>query len=81
MIKPLGKRVILKVDLIVVEQPDGSKREEPKPEGKVFQSNCPDIKKGSIVYFNYFGAISIETMKTKKNITLVVDEDDIFAIL
>lgn len=79
--RPYGKRVILKVDLIMVEEPDGSKQEKPSPEGKVLMSNNKDIKKGDIVFFNYFGAISIESKKTKKSITLVVDEDDIFAIL
>jgi co-chaperonin GroES (HSP10) len=79
--RPYGKRVILKVDLVMVEQPDGTKREEPSSEAKVMMSNTKDIKKGDTVFFNYFGAISIESKKTKKSIVLVVDEEDIFAIL
>jgi len=80
MLKPFGKRVILKVELIEAEQPDGSKRQEPSPEAKVVRSNNKEIKKGDTVYFNYYGAISIEGLKTKKTVTLVVDEEDIFAI-
>lgn len=79
--KPYKNRVIIKTTLVEVELPDGTKRQEPNPEGQVVSSNNPELKKGTTVYFNHFGSISIESLRTKKNIVLVIDEDDIFAIL
>lgn len=79
--KPFGKRVILKVDIINKKQPNGTELEEPSQEAKVIVSNNPEIKKGSKVMFNYYGAISIDALKTRKNVVLVVDEEDIYALL
>lgn len=79
--KPYKNRVILKVDVVQEKQPDGTKLDKPSQEATVVVSNTPDLKRGAKVMFNYYGAISIDSKKTKKNLTLVVDECDIYAVL
>lgn len=77
--KPFKNRVIVRVALVMKEQPDGSKREEPSQEATVISSNNPELPSGKKVFFNYYGAVNIESLKTKKSLVLVVDEDEIFA--
>lgn len=77
MIKPVGQRVVLKCDLFTNEKGE----EDVKQEANVVESNCDGIKKGDIVFFNQYGAVSVNSTKTKKNITLIVDAEDIYGII
>jgi len=77
MIKPVGTRVVLKCDLFTNEKGE----EDVKQEAKVIESNCDDIKKGDVVFFNQYGAVSVNSTKTKKNITLIVDSEDIYGVI
>ena len=72
--KPLGQRCILKCTLFVK---DGV--EDVEQEAKVVESGVDDIKKGDIVFFNQYGAVSVNSLKTKKNAVLIVDAEDIYA--
>jgi len=77
MIKPTGNRVVLKCDLFTNEKGE----EDVKQEAKVLESGDSEIKKGNIVFFNQYGAVSVNSTKTKKNITLIVDSEDIYAVI
>ena len=77
MIKPTGQRCVLKVELSL----DKDGNEVVAQEAKVIESGVSEIKKGDIVFFNQFGAVSINSLKTKKNIVLIVDSEDIYAVL
>lgn len=80
-IKVLGARVLLQVALVTKKLDDGTEREEPSQEGKVLNSNSSEIKKGMTVFFNPYGAISVESMRTKKALFLIVDEEDVYACI
>jgi co-chaperonin GroES (HSP10) len=77
MIKPVGQRVVLKVDLSL----DKDGNEIVSQEAKVLESNLVDVKKGDTVFFNQFGAVSVNSLKTKKNMVLIVDSEDVYAVL
>lgn len=74
MLKPLGNRVFLKVNIKVNKEGV----EEIEQEAKVLESNMEGVKKGDTVFFNQFGAVSVNSMKTKKNIFLIVDAEDVY---
>lgn len=74
--KPVGNRVLLKVPIFVDE--DGV--EQYAQEAKVVESNMEGIKKGNTVFFNQFGAVSVDSLKTKKYIFLIVDAEDIYGV-
>lgn len=74
MIKPIGNRVLLKCDLKI----DKDGNEVIGQEAKVIDSNFKEVKKGDIVFFNQYGAVSVNSLKTKKNIILIVDAEDIY---
>lgn len=76
MLKPIGNRVILKCD--ITTDKDGN--EVIGQEAKVIDSNCEEVKKNDIVFFNQYGAVSVNSLKTKKNIILIVDAEDIYAV-
>ncbi len=77
MIKPIGQRCVLKVELSL----DKDGNEIVAQEAKVMESRVSEIKKGDKVFFNQFGAVSVNSLKTKKNIVLIVDSEDIYAVL
>lgn len=74
--KPIGNRVLLQVNIIKVGE-----EERPSQEAKVLDSSLDGVKKGDTVFFNPYGAVSIDSKKTKKHMFLVVDEEDIYAKL
>lgn len=76
MIKPVGNRVVLKCDIIIENE-----EEKPSQEGKVIESNMEGITKGDIVFFNPYGAVSVNSLKTKKALVLIVDSEDIYGKL
>lgn len=75
--KPVGNRVFLKVNIRV----DKNGNEVIDQEAKVVESNMEGIKKGDTVFFNQYGAVSVNSMKTKKNIFLIVDAEDVYGKL
>lgn len=77
MIKPVGTRVVLKVKLKVNKEGI----EEVEQEAKVLESGIDDVKKGDTVFFNQFGAVSVNSLKTKKDIVLIIDAEDVYGLL
>jgi co-chaperonin GroES (HSP10) len=76
-LKPIGNRVFLKVNISIGK--DGV--EKVSQEAKVIESNMEDVKKGDTVFFNQFGAVSVDSLKTKKNIFLICDAEDVYGKL
>jgi co-chaperonin GroES (HSP10) len=74
MIKPVGQRCVLKVDISL----DKDGNEQISQEAKVIDSGVEEIKKGDTVFFNQFGAVSVNSLKTKKNMVLICDSEDIY---
>jgi co-chaperonin GroES (HSP10) len=74
MIKPVGQRCVLKVDISL----DKDGNETISQEAKVIDSGVEGIKKGDTVFFNQFGAVSVNSLKTKKNMVLICDAEDIY---
>lgn len=72
--KPVGNRVVLKVKIHTNKEGV----EEIEQEAKVLESGIADVKKGDIVFFNQFGAVSVNSLKTKKDMVLIVDAEDIY---
>ena len=75
--KPIGDRVMLSVDLTV----DKDGNETISQEAKVIESNLEGVNKGDTVFFNQFGAVSVNSLKTKKKMVLIVDSEDIYGKL
>jgi len=75
--KPVGNRVFLKVKLYV----DKDGVEQVEQEAKVVESNMEGVNKGDTVFFNQFGAVSVNSLKTKKHIFLIVDAEDVYGKL
>lgn len=75
--KPVGNRVFLKVAI----RTDKDGNEEIDQEAKVVDSNMEGVKKGDTVFFNQYGAVSVNSMKTKKHIFLIVDSEDVYGKL
>lgn len=72
--KPVGNRAVLKVKIHTNKEGV----EEIEQEAKVLESGIADVKKGDIVFFNQFGAVSVNSLKTKKDMVLIVDAEDIY---
>lgn len=79
--KQLGDRTILKVQKIYTKQKDGIETMDISREGAVLTTNHPELKKGDKVYYNPRGCVNIEVEDTKKFMTLVVDNDDLYCKL
>ena len=77
MIKPVGDRAILKVKLYI----DKDGVEQVNQDAKVLESNVEGIKKGDTVFFNQYGAISVNDQRTKGSAILIVDAEDIYGLL
>lgn len=80
-LKPLGDRVLLKVNLETKKSKEGTEYTDLSREAKVIETNSPLIKKGSVVYYNPRGCIQIETQSTKKYVVLIIDSCDVYGIL
>lgn len=82
--KALGNRVLLQVEVIKrkQEQPDGTVKEvdDISREAVVLQSSG-ELNKGDKVYYNPYGAVEIESKRTKKSLVLCVDLEDIYVLL
>lgn len=72
--KPLGNRAVLKVKIHTNKEGV----EEIEQEAKVLDSNVEGVKKGDTVFFNQYGAVSVNSLKTKKDMVLIVDAEDIY---
>jgi hypothetical protein len=71
-------RTILKVQKLFKKTKDGDLVDLSR-EAKVVASTHPDIfKKGMVVYYNPRGCVNIETLETKKEIIMTVDNIDIY---
>jgi co-chaperonin GroES (HSP10) len=81
MLKPIGDRVILKVNIETKKDKEGNEYTDISREAKVLESNNDDIEKGAIVYYNPRGCINVEAKQTKKDMVLIVDACDIYATL
>jgi len=79
--RPFSNKAIIQVELIKKKKPDGTKMEEPNQEGLVLESNIKGINKNDTVLFNFFGAVNIEKLQTKNSLTLIVEAEDIYAII
>ena len=79
--KPLGDRTLLKVQKIYKKQKDGTETMDISREAKVIETNHPELKKGDVVYYNPRGCVNIEVEDTKKSMTLVVDNDDLYCLI
>lgn len=78
--KPLGERTIIKVKKLIKKDVNGQEYEDISREGKVIETTHPELKKGSIVYYNPRGCINIEVEADKKSLTLAVDNDDLYVL-
>ena len=78
--KALGNRVLLQVNIVKKKQADGTEKEDISREGVVLQSSG-ELKKGDKVYYNPYGCVEIESKRTKKNLTLCVDLEDVYVLL
>lgn len=76
----LGNRVLLQVAIVKRKQEDGKEVDDISREGTVLQSSG-DLKKGDTVYYNPYGAVEIETKRTKKSLVLCVDLEDVYVRL
>jgi hypothetical protein len=79
--KQLGERTIIKVQKIYTKQKDGVETMDVSREGKVLETSHPELKKGDIVYYNPRGCVNIEAKDTKKEMVLVVDNDDLYCLI
>lgn len=79
--KPLGERTIIKVQKIYTKQKDGIETMDISREAVVLFTNHPELKKGDKVYYNPRGCVNIEMKDTKKEMVLVVDNDDLYCLI
>lgn len=78
--KVLGNRVLLSVPIVKRKMDDGTEKEDLSREATVLAS-AGEMKKGDVVYYNPYGGVEIESKRTKKALTLVVDMEDVYAVL
>lgn len=78
--KPIGQRLIIKVKKNIKKEGE-LEVIDLSQEAKVVESNIPEVKKGDVVYYNPRGCINIQNLETKKEITLIIDSDDVYAKL
>jgi hypothetical protein len=79
--KQLGERTIIKVQKIYAKTKDGTETMDVSREGVVLSTNHPELKKGDKVYYNPRGCVNIEVKDTKKEMVLVVDNDDLYCLI
>lgn len=81
-LKPIGERVIVRLDKLFKKGTEKDKEPEIvgfSTDGKVLETNVPEIKKGDVVHINPRGAVSVQSMETKKHVVLIIDLDDVLA--
>ena len=78
--KALGNRVLLQVAIVKRKMEDGTEKDDIGREGVVLQASG-ELKKGDVVYYNPFGAVEIESKRTKKGLVLCVDMEDVYVLL
>lgn len=78
--KALGNRVLLQVNIIKRKQEDGTEKDDISREATVMQA-AGELNKGDVVYYNPYGAVEIESKRTKKTLVLCVDLDDVYVVL
>lgn len=78
--KALGNRVLLQVNIIKRKQEDGTEKDDISREATVLQS-VGELNKGDLVYYNPYGAVEIESKRTKKSLVLCVDLEDVYVVL
>lgn len=86
--KPLGNRVILRIDkkyLMDGKKPlldeGGNPVYEQEQISTVISSNVPELKKGDKVIPIIRGGVPVYSQETKKHLIVVIDVEDIFAVL
>lgn len=79
--KVIGNRVLVKAENLYRKEDGKEMWVGIKPKGKVVTSNCEDLKKGDAVYFTPFSGVEIAELSTKKERALVVDLEDVYAVV
>lgn len=78
--KLITKGILLQVENVYEKETVDGKKQDVykgfKPQGKVILSNIDSVKKGDTVQVNPYGGSEIETLGTKKNRFLVIEERD-----
>lgn len=77
----IGNRVLVKAENIYKKEDGKELWAGLKPKGKVVVSNCEELKKGDSVYFTPFSGVEISELSTKKERALVVDIEDVYAVV
>lgn len=77
----LGNRALVKAENIFEKEAGKEVWKGIKPKGKVLISNVEGLKKGDDVYFTPFSGVEIAELSDKKYRALVVDAEDIYAIV
>lgn len=87
MLKPHGKRVLVKINKRYLKEKNGSpmldeagnKVFDQEQEAKVMVSNVDGIKKGMTIYPVIRGGVPIYKKETPKYNLVIIDEEDIYA--
>lgn len=81
----LTKGILLKVENIYEKEVIDGKKQDVyqgfKPEGVVVLSSVEGVKKGETVQVNPYGGSEIQSLSTKKNRFLVIEERDLLIAL
>lgn len=81
----LTRGVLLKAENIYEKEVIDGKKQDVyqgfKPEGKVVLSNVEGIKKGETIQVNPYGGSEVQSLGTKKNRFLVIEERDLLISL
>lgn len=81
----LTRGVLLKAENIYEKEVIDGKKQDVyqgfKPEGKVVLSNVEGIKKGETIQVNPYGGSEVQSLSTKKNRFLVIEERDLLISL
>lgn len=85
--KPFGNKVIVVIDKEYKKEKgkqimneDGLPAYDLNQEGKVKSSGIAEISKGDKIIANYRGGMPIRNLENKKSVTIIFEEEDIYAI-
>jgi len=85
--KPFGRKCIVVIDKEYKKEKgkpilneDGSQAYDIAQVGKVIASGIEGVKKGDKVITNYRGGMPVQKLENKKSLTVIFEEDDVYAI-
>ena len=86
--KPFGERCVVLINKNYIKEKgkpvlmdDGNPKYDIPQEGKVLASGIDGISKGMTVITNYRGGMPVIKSENKKSVTIIFDQDDIYAIV